>query len=75
MQDETILYNPASRRYCVLNRSAAVLWNGLEMPRTEEDLAELLCASFSGVSPDVARADVETTLAELRSLSLVHPVS
>lgn len=72
MQSETILFNPATKGFCVLNASAALVWNSLESPQSASALADQLVRAFSGVSLDQARNDVQSVLDEFRSLSLVE---
>jgi hypothetical protein len=71
MQGETILFNTATNAFCVLNASAAVVWNGLETPSSPDLLAARLCESFDGVTVEQARRDVEAALKEFSALSLV----
>ena len=72
MQNETILFNPGTGGFCVLNPSAALVWNSLESPQPVDVLASQLCEAFSGVSRAQALLDVEAVLKELSSLSLVE---
>lgn len=71
MQNETILFNPASNSFCLLNSSAALVWESLESPQPVSVLVAQLCAAFSDVDETQATKDVESALAELTSLSLV----
>lgn len=73
MQDETILFNPTTNSFCVLNASAALVWQSLETPQPTEVLAKQLCEAFAGVTTDQALRDVETALHQLQALSLVEP--
>ena len=72
MQDETVLFNPDTNKFCVLNASAALVWQTLETPQPAAVLANQLCEAFDGVSADQALRDVETALQQLQSLSLVE---
>jgi hypothetical protein len=45
----------------------------LATPKTEEELAQKLSASFAGVAPTAAQHDVQDALARLRELELVSP--
>jgi hypothetical protein len=71
MQGKTILFNSQTNTFCVLNASAAVVWNELATPQEPDALAASLCQAFDGVSAEQARRDVETALQEFASLSLV----
>lgn len=72
MQDETILFNPSTSGFCVLNPSAALVWNSLESPQSVDVLARQLCEAFRGVTKDQAMQDTESVLREFTSLSLVE---
>ena len=72
MQNETILFNAATKGFCVLNPSAALVWNSLETPQSADVLATQLCQTFKGVSAAQAMQDIETVLTEFRSLSLIE---
>ena len=74
MQAETILFNPDTKGFCVLNPSAALVWNTLETPQPADVLAAQLCRAFSGVTPDQARKDVDVVLGEFSSLALIETV-
>jgi len=71
MQGETILFNAQTNTFCVLNLSAAVVWNQLETPQNVEVLAARICEAFDGVTVEQAQRDVENALREFASLSLV----
>jgi hypothetical protein len=71
MQGETILFNSQTNTFCVLNASAAVVWNELATPAGVDSLASRICESFRGVTAEQARQDVETALEHFASLSLV----
>ena len=71
MQGETILFNSQTNTFCVLNASAAVVWNELETPTGVETLATRICEAFGGVTVEQAQRDVEKALKEFASLSLV----
>ena len=75
MQDETVLFNPATKKFCVLNETAAHLWMLLEQPRAEAELAAGLCDEFDGVDPGVAARDVRATLNQLVDLGVVNTVA
>jgi hypothetical protein len=71
MQGETILFNAQTNTFCVLNASAAVVWNELETPKGVDTLAIRICEAFGGVTVEQAQRDVEKALKEFASLSLV----
>ncbi len=74
MQDEAVLFNPATKQFCVLNETAAFLWKQLEEPLSEADLSSRLCTEFAGVDAPVAARDVEQTLRQFTDLKIVVPV-
>jgi PqqD family protein of HPr-rel-A system len=71
MKAESLLFDPASNQFCMLNETAALLWQRLEQPATVEQLADAVCEAFDGVERDQARRDVETLLRRLDDLKLV----
>jgi hypothetical protein len=73
MQDQMVLYDLASKRFCVLNDTAAFLWRQLSEGRTAEELCGSLVGAFEGVDESTARGDVDATLSELVTLDLVQP--
>lgn len=73
LEEGAILFHPKSGKFVMLNRSAALVWAELSTPKTEEELAQKLSASFADVAPATARHDVEDALARLRELELVSP--
>ena len=71
MHGETILFNPESNKFCVLNQTAAFVWSKLEKPSTASALADELCKSFeSAPAGDVAK-DVNKVLEEMQKLNFV----
>lgn len=71
IQDGSVLFDPKSGKFIMLNRSAACLWTGLTAPRTQEELVRVLGASY----PDAAipAGDVNAVLEHLQQLELVAP--
>jgi Coenzyme PQQ synthesis protein D (PqqD) len=66
MGGETVLLNPATSQFCLLNRSAAVVWSTLKEPKSLDSVASALCGSFDGVSEAEASKDAENVIAQLR---------
>jgi hypothetical protein len=73
MQDETILFDPATNKFCLLNGTAAWLWSRLEEPCTVEQLSSGLLENFHGVTPMDADRDVRSAIEHFRDLSFVVP--
>jgi Coenzyme PQQ synthesis protein D (PqqD) len=71
LQDETILFNPERKQFCVLNRTASLIWDQLATPTTTENLAAHVCKSFSGVSMEVVLRDADRTVQEMLTLNFV----
>jgi Coenzyme PQQ synthesis protein D (PqqD) len=79
LQDETILFDPQKNQFCLLNRTAAFLWNQLATPASPHALGMKLCENVSGVTLESAVRDANSALQEMRSLDMVveesQPVS
>jgi hypothetical protein len=71
MQQETILYNPGVKQFCLLNATAAFLWDRLAQPATTEELSDAVCAHFQGVDRAGAERDVRKALEELQNLAVI----
>ena len=72
MKNESVLFQPQTNKFCLLNVTAAFLWNQLERPRTVPELAQELCDHFDGVSIPEATRDVEGIVNELLSLKCLE---
>lgn len=75
LQEETILFHPEKKQFCVLNRSASFIWNQLATPASTNSVAAKLCESFSGISLENALGDTDRTVQEMLALKFVasHP--
>ncbi|HMH52782.1 MAG TPA: HPr-rel-A system PqqD family peptide chaperone [Candidatus Acidoferrum sp.] len=71
LEEGAILFHPKSGKFVMLNRSAALVWAELATPKTEEELAQKLTASFADVAPDTVQHDVQNVLERLRELEIV----
>jgi PqqD family protein of HPr-rel-A system len=74
LEEGAILFHPKSGKFVMLNRSAALVWAELATPKTEEELAQKLTASFADVAAVTAQHDVQDVLARLRELEIVSTV-
>lgn len=74
MKDETVLFNPGNNKFCVLNRTAAMIWGWLETPRSEADLVAALSERYRGAAKDRIEGDVQAALRELRDIECVVSV-
>lgn len=72
MKGETVLFNPANNKFCVLNATAAFIWKTLEVPRTQQEIARALADHFANVDLARAEQDVGVALAELRGIECVQ---
>ena len=71
MKDESVLFNPESNKFCLLNATAAEIWNLLETPRTAEEVSMEMFKKFRNVEKSTVSEDVLRTLAELSSIGCV----
>ena len=71
LQDETILFDPDRKLFCVLNPTASFLWSQLATPTTTDSLAVKVCESFSGVSAENALLDTNRTVEEMLALNFI----
>lgn len=71
MQDETILFDPATKRFCLLNGTAAFLWERLQQPCTVDQVSADLCQSFDGADAGAVQQDVQAALEQLKDLAFV----
>lgn len=72
MQSETMLFNPGSNQFCLLNATAAFVWSHLESANAPGQLAEKMCESFAKSSVEQTEEDVLRVLQELQSLGFVQ---
>jgi hypothetical protein len=63
--DRTVLYHPGSRTSVVLNPTGSWIWDWLETPRSEADLAGTLRARVPALTDAQARQDVGVFVAEM----------
>ena len=71
MKSETLLFDPATNKFCLLNETAAFVLERLERPATAGELADAVCERFSGIERSQAERDVDDLLRRLHELSLV----
>ncbi len=70
LQQELMLFNPATSQFYMLNGTMAYIWRNCEQKSVEELIASIGDA-FEGTDPSKASEDVEKALADLLSLGLV----
>lgn len=71
MKNESVLFQPKTNKFCLLNATATYLWTQLDQPRSVSELADRLCQRFDAVNMNDALRDVEKVVEELRSLECV----
>jgi hypothetical protein len=71
LQQELMLFNASTKKFCVLNSSAAHIWEQLSEPQTEEQLVSALREHFAGTDTAAVEQDVHAVLGQLVSLELV----
>jgi len=71
MRNESVLFQPKTNQFCLLNATATFLWTQLDQPRSVSELADRLCQRFDAVDMNDALRDVEKLVEELRSLECV----
>jgi Coenzyme PQQ synthesis protein D (PqqD) len=69
-QNELMLFNASTKKFCVLNTTAKQLWECLEEPKTAEELAGALRARFR-TNGAAVEDDVTAVMNELEGLGLV----
>ena len=72
MKGETVLFNPANNKFCVLNVTAAFIWDTLERPCTLDEIASAMASHFGGVDLERAQREAGLALAQLRGIECVE---
>ena len=71
MKEETILFNPGNNKFCVLNPTAAFIWQSLGQPKTAEEVAAALVEKFHSIDLGRAQQDVLRALDEMHTIECV----
>jgi len=71
MLGEIVLFNPGNGKFCLLNATAALLWNELETPQTVQELAGSIESHFESVDTHQASRDIEVALSQLLEVDCV----
>ena len=71
LQGELMLFDPASARFFVLNRTMAFVWRRCDGAHTLASMLEGLPAEFQGVDPARVPGDLSQAVEELLSLGLL----
>ena len=49
MKSESVLFQPKTNQFCLLNATATFLWTQLDQPRSTSELADRLCERFDAI--------------------------
>jgi hypothetical protein len=71
MKDETVLFNTSNRKFCVLNVTAALIWDILDRPRTVSEIVGSVCERYRSVDAGRVEQDVQRALDELLAIACV----
>jgi len=72
LNEEAILFHPASTKFFMLNSTSAFVWDQLATPATVEGIATAVVNNFANVTPENAISDVRSTVEEFVALDLVR---
>ena len=71
LQGELMIFDPASSRFFVLNRTMTFVWRRCDGAHGVADMVAELRQEFAEVDPATAEGDLKKALGELASLGLV----
>lgn len=71
LQGELMIFDPASSRFFVLNRTMTFVWRRCDGSHGVADMVDELRREFAEVDPATAEGDLKKALGELASLGLV----
>lgn len=71
LNEEAILFDPATSKFFMLNRTSSFIWERLTTPMTAKSLADELCKSFDQVQAADALNDVRAVLDQMVSMDLI----
>ena len=71
LENGAVLYHPQTKKFIMLNRSAAMIWAELSTPKTRDELVRTVCSAYPDVDTALADVDVDTALGRLKDLELV----
>jgi hypothetical protein len=72
LETDLMLFDPASSKFYVLNRTMAFVWRECDGERTVGAILQRMTESFSGVDPASASKDLGVAVDQLVSLGLVQ---
>lgn len=71
LQGELMIFDPASSRFFVLNRTMTFVWRRCDGAHGVSEMVDELRREFAEVDPQTAEGDLKKALGELASLGLV----
>ena len=71
LHGESLLFDPATNKFCLLNSTAAFVWDRLAEPVSVETLAADVCREFNAPELALVADDVRQTLRRFEELALV----
>lgn len=71
MRGESVLFNPRTSKFCLLNSTAALLWSKLETPQTLRELVVSIESNFESVDSNMASRDIEVALSQLLEVDCI----
>ena len=71
LHGESLLFDPVTNRFCLLNQTASFVWEQLAEPVSEEALTAAVCREFDVPEPAQVADDVRQTLRRFEELALV----
>jgi len=71
MGGESVLFNPQSSKFCLLNSTAAHIWEQLETPQSAQELVGSIASSFADVDSNTALHDIEVVIAQLEEANYI----
>ena len=73
VEGSLVLLDLETLAYHSLNRTAAVVWELLDVPKSSPELVEALCQRYD-ITPEKCDASVELLLREFTASNLVQPL-
>ena len=71
LKDESVLFNPGTNKFCLLNKTMAFIWSSLETSSSSQQISTRIVENFAGVTESEARSDVERALSQMLELGLL----
>jgi len=72
LESDLMLFDPASSKFYVLNRTMAFVWRECDGEKTVEAILDLMTQNFRDIDRASASKDLGVAVDQLVSLGLVH---